>query len=309
MTTTDVSDIPGDSASEQVVKKRHPGRWVTGIVLTALVVLLAQSVVTNQRFRWSVVGHYLFDAHIMHGIRITLELTVLCMVVGILLGVVLAVMRLSANPVARVTAFGYISLFRGTPVLVQIIFWFNISALYPEITFDIPGLSLNANHIVTPIVAGVLGLGLQEAAFMAEIIRSGLTSVDHGQTEAARALGLNRHKILRRIILPQAMAVIVPPTGNEVIGMLKNTSLVSVVAVGDLLYSAQLIYSANFQTIPLLIVACIWYLVLTGIFSAGQMVVERHYTRGRSRPTQRRRPLRSAPGAIRAIATRAETPL
>jgi polar amino acid transport system permease protein len=163
---------------------------------------------------------------------------------------------------------------------VQLLFWYNIAALYPVITFGLPFVALNANQIVTPMTAAILGLALNEAAYMSEIMRAGLLSVDQGQSEAANALGLSRMQTLRRIILPQAMRVIIPPTGNETIGMLKTTSLVSVLAVADLLYSAQIIYSRNFQTIPLLIVASIWYLVVTTILTIGQYYLERHFARG-----------------------------
>jgi polar amino acid transport system permease protein len=264
-----------------VVKKRHVGRWITGAVLLVLVGLLLRSMLTNERFGWPTVGDYLFNARIIHGVYLTLVLTIVCMIIGIVFGVILAVMRLSSNPVARAVALAYSSFFRGTPILVQLIFWFNISALYPHLTFGLPGVDLNANKLVTPFLAGVLGLGLNEAAYMAEIVRGGIRAVDEGQVEAARALGLRKDQILRRIVLPQAMAIIVPPTGNEVVGMLKTSSLVSVLAVAELLYSAQLIYSVNYQTIPLLIVASLWYLALTAIFSTGQFWVERYYSRGR----------------------------
>jgi polar amino acid transport system permease protein len=265
-----------------VVRKRHLGRAVTGAILLLLLGLLLRSVLTNPRFGWPTVGTYLFNHDILHGVSLTLLLTVVCMLIGIALGVVLAVMRLSPNQVVRALALGYVSFFRGTPVLVQLIFWFNISALYPHLTFGLPGVDLDANKLVTPLLAGILGLGLNEAAYMAEIVRGGISAVDQGQVEAGRALGLRKGQILRRIVLPQAMAIIVPPTGNEVVGMLKTSSLVSVLAVGELLYSAQLIYSVNYQTIPLLIVASLWYLTLTAVFTAGQFWVERHYSRGRN---------------------------
>jgi len=275
--------VPATAADSPVgvVKKRHPGRWITGAVLVVLVGLLLRSMLTNARFGWSTVGEYLFNVRIIHGVYLTLVLTIICMLIGIVLGVILAVMRLSPNPVAQAVAVAYTSFFRGTPVLVQLIFWFNIAALYPHLTFGLPGVDLNANKLVTPFLAGILGLGLNEAAYMAEIVRGGIRAVDQGQVEAARALGLRKDQILRRIVLPQAMAMIIPPTGNEVVGMLKTTSLVSVLAVAELLYSAQLIYSVNYQTIPLLIVASLWYLALTAIFSTGQFWVERHYSRGR----------------------------
>jgi polar amino acid transport system permease protein len=197
------------------------------------------------------------------------------------LGVLLAVMRLSPNPLVSGGSGFYIWLFRGTPVLVQLLFWNFISALYP--TIDLGLTSFNANTLITPFAAAILGLGLNEGAYMAEIVRAGILSVDEGQTEAAHALGMTRLQTLRRIVLPQAMRVIIPPTGNETISMLKMTSLVSVIAYAELLYSAQLIYAENYKTIPLLIVASIWYLVFTTLLSIGQYFLERRFGRGRRR--------------------------
>ncbi len=278
--------VTDGSTSEQltVVPKRHPGRWVTAAVLLLIGAATLQSVITNPRFGWPVVNAYLRDVSIAGGLVTTLELTAVCMAVGILLGVVLAVMRLSVNPVVRSAAYVYVTLFRSTPVLVQLLFWYNLAALYPQLTFGIPGVSLDANQLISPIFAAILGLGLNEAAYMSEIVRAGIQSVDHGQSEAAGALGLTRTQTMRRVILPQAMRVIIPPTGNEVIGMLKTTSLVSVLAVPDLLYSAQIVYSRNFQTIPLLIVASIWYFVVTSILVIGQFYIERRFSRGNHRP-------------------------
>jgi polar amino acid transport system permease protein len=219
---------------------------------------------------------------------LTLELTVIAMVIGIALGVVLAVMRLSSNPMVSGVSWLYVWFVRGTPVLVQLLFWSFISALYPHVSLGVPFggpeiLGGSANTVITPIVAAILGLGLNEGAYMAEIVRAGILSVDEGQEEAAQALGMTRLQTLRRIVLPQAMRVIIPPTGNETISMLKTTSLVSVIAVTDLLYAVQLIYSQSFQQIPLLIVACIWYLVFTTLLSIGQYFIERHYGRGSRR--------------------------
>ncbi len=263
-----------------VVPRRHVGRWVSATIIVVLAALLVRSVVTNPRFGWDQVNLYLRDESIAQGLLITCYLTVLCMLIGAVIGVVLAVMRISANPVVRSAAFAYVSFFRGTPVLVQLLFWYNISALYPRITFGLPGVDLNANTLVTPLVAALLGLGLNEAAYMSEIVRAGILSVDHGQAEASSALGLTRLQTMRRIVLPQAMRVIIPPTGNETIGMLKTTSLVSVLAVHELLYSAQIISARNFQTIPLLIVASIWYLVVTTVLGIGQFYLERRFARG-----------------------------
>ncbi|MFD4606969.1 amino acid ABC transporter permease [Streptomyces sp. NPDC058440] len=263
-----------------VVPKRHPVRWLTAVVLLLVGVATLRSVFTNPRFQWDVVNTYLRDISIGRGLAVTLELTAICMVLGVALGVVLAVMRLSVNPVVRSAAFLYVSFFRGTPVLVQLLFWYNLAALYPTLSFGIPGLSLDANRLITPLVAAILGLGLNEAAYMSEIVRAGILSVEQGQAEAAGALGLTRTQTMRRVILPQAMRVIIPPTGNETIGMLKTTALVSVLAVPDLLYSAQILYSRNFQTIPLLIVASIWYMVVTSVLTIGQFYIERRFARG-----------------------------
>src|SRR3954452_11172940 len=242
---------------------------------------------TNPRFEWDVVGQFFTSSSILDGLRVTIELTIIAMVIGILLGVILAVMRLSANPLVAGASGLYIWFFRGTPLLVQLLFWNNISALYPKIGVGIPfGPDLfeaNANALITPFIAAVLGLGLNEGAYMAEIVRAGIISVDEGQTEAAQSLGMTRLQTMQRIVLPQAMRVIVPPTGNETISMLKTTSLVSVIAVSELLYTAQQIYAVNYQTIPLLIVASIWYLAVTSVLMAGQYYVERYFGRGASR--------------------------
>ena len=269
-----------DADELTVVPRRHIGRWIAAVIVVVIGVLLIRSVVTNPRFGWDQVNLYLRDVSIGQGLLVTCYLTVLCMIIGVVLGAVLAVMRLSANPIVRGASFAYVSFFRGTPVLVQLLFWYNISALYPTLTFGIPGVSLNANELVTPLIAALLGLGLNEAAYMSEIVRAGILSVDQGQGEAAGALGLSKLQTMRRIVLPQAMRVIIPPTGNETIGMLKTTSLVSVLAVHELLYSAQIISAKNFQTIPLLIVASIWYMVVTTILGVGQFYLERHYARG-----------------------------
>jgi polar amino acid transport system permease protein len=264
----------------KAVPVRHPGRWVSGAIVLVIVVLMVRSVATNKNFEWGVVGDYLFDSNILQGLLKTLYLTVISMVLGVVLGILLAVMRLSKNPLVSGASWFYIWIFRGTPLLVQIIFWFYLSALYKTITFGTPFISLDANDLITPFLAGVLALGLNEGAYMSEIVRAGILSVDEGQGEASSALGMSRSKTMRRIILPQAMRVIVPPTGNETISMLKNTALVYVIAVPDLLYSAQLIYSRTYQTIPLLLVASIWYLAITSIMSFGQYYLERYYARG-----------------------------
>src|SRR3954449_6515917 len=271
----------------KAVPVRHPGRWVAAAIVAVAAIALARSMATNPRFEWDVVGQYLTSSSILDGLRVTIELTVIAMVIGIVLGVILAVMRLSPNPLVAGASGVYIWFFRGTPLLVQLLFWNNISALYPKIAVGIPfGPDLfhaNANSLVTTFVAAVLGLGLNEGAYMAEIVRAGIISVDEGQTEAAHALGMTRLQTMRRVVLPQAMRVITPPTGNETISMLKNTALVSVIAYTELLYSVQLIYAQNFRQIPIMIVASLWYLIVTTVLSIGQYYIERYYGRGSAR--------------------------
>jgi polar amino acid transport system permease protein len=285
----EVADSEVRADEIKAVPVRHVGRWIAAAIVLLLAAVILHSVFANPRFQWGVFGDFLFDPRVLRGVRATLELTVVAMAIGIALGVILAVMRLSTNPLVSGASWIYIWFFRGTPVLLQILFWgIGISALYPKISIGIPFggpefASANANKLIVPFVAAILGLGLNEGAYMAEIVRAGIISVDEGQTEAAQSLGMTRLQTMRRIILPQAMRVIIPPTGNETISMLKTTSLVSVIAYSELLYAVQLIYSVNFKTIPLLLVAAAWYLFFTTILSIGQYYIERHYARGAMR--------------------------
>lgn len=263
----------------------HPVRRAIAVVIVVCVVITAWNMATNHRFGWDVVADYLFAPEILRGALLTVVLTVIAMIAGVALGTVLAVMRVSDNPIVSTISRLYIWFFRGTPLLVQLIFWYNIAALYPMISIGIPfgGPHIDlgsANTLITPLAAALLGLSLNEAAYMAEIIRGGIGSVDKGQYDAAHALGMKPVLLMRRVILPQAMRVVLPPTGNEVINMLKSTTLVSVLAISDLLYSAQIIYSANYRTIPLLIVASIWYLFATSVMSYFQDKLEKRYGRG-----------------------------
>jgi polar amino acid transport system permease protein len=268
----------------EAVPVRHWGRWIAAGIVLLIVASVIRSAITNDRFEWDVVGNYLFDSRILDGVVKTIELTVLGMAIGIALGVIIALMRLSRNPVLSTVSWVYIWFFRGTPLLVQILFFFNIAAIYPTIGLGIPFgptfAHINATNLITPFFAGMLALGLNEGAYMSEIVRAGIISVDEGQFDAAKAVGMTQGQTMRRVVLPQAMRVIIPPTGNETISMLKNSALVSVIAVAELLYSAQLIYSVNYKTIPLLIVASIWYLAATTVLSIGQYFLERHYGRG-----------------------------
>ncbi|HKD93706.1 MAG TPA: amino acid ABC transporter permease [Gaiellaceae bacterium] len=258
---------------------------MANLVVLFVVVCVIGSMVQNHRFEWSIIRHYLTHDTILRGLVVTLELTALSMVVGIALGVLLAIMRLSPNPLVSSISWVYIWFFRGTPVYVQILFWYNIAVLYPRIGIGLPFGGPQLTHInlashITPFTAGLLALGLNEGAYMSEIVRAGIISVDEGQTEAASALGMTRLLTLRRVVLPQAMRVIIPPTGNETISMLKTSSLVAVIAVTELLYSSQIIYYVNYRIPQLLIVASIWYLIVTSILSIGQYYLERHYARG-----------------------------
>lgn len=268
----------------QVVAASRPGLWIGTALVGAMLGWFAYTLITNPRFQWDVFGRYLFEPIILKGLGVTLWLTAVAMIVGMLLGLVLAIMRLSDGMILREASAAYIWFFRGTPALVQLIFWYNLAIIFPVIIIKIPfGPELyraSTNDLVTPYVAAILGLSLNEGAYLAEIVRAGLRSVDQGQTEAARALGMKPRQILRRIVLPQAMRFIVPPTGNQAIGMLKLTSLVSVIAMSDLLYSAQTIYGRTFETIPLLLVASFWYLAATTGMTLLQRQLERHYDKG-----------------------------
>ncbi len=296
MPSTEVTDGAGRPDDLVAVPVRRPGRWIAAAIVVVVAAALIRSVVTNPRFEWNVVGEYLFDRRILEGLLVTIELTVIAMAIGIALGVLLAVMRLSANPLVAGASWLYIWFFRGTPVLVQLLFWYYIAALYPKLGLGIPFgpafVHPNVNTLITAFRAGILGLGLNEGAYMAEIVRAGMISVDEGQTDAAQSLGMSRVQTLRRIVLPQAMRVIIPPTGNETISMLKTTSLASVIAVTELLYSAEQIFAVNYKTIQLLIVASIWYIVCTSVLYVGQHYLERHYGRGSSREVKAKRQLR-----------------
>lgn len=299
---TTTTEVALEGVPDRIDHRRRPLQWVLTAATVLLLAVLLQSVATNPRFQWTVVGQWLFSRTAMTGLLRTLELTVAAMTMGLLLGVLLALLRLSGNPLLSTVSWAYIWFFRGTPLLVQILFWGFISALYPRLSVDLPFLpelgSIGANELITVQVAAILGLGLNEAAYLAEIIRAGIQSVDEGQTEAAQALGMSRSRTLRRIVLPQAMRVVLPPLGNETISMLKTTSLVSVIAYAELLYSVQIVYSRTYQTIPLLIVASVWYLAITSLLSIGQYYLERHYGRGsaRSRPLTPLQRLRSTLG-------------
>lgn len=278
------ADAQSARAEDRVVPVRRWGQWGGTVAILVVVALLAISVASNPNFEWGTVFGYFFDGRILRGLGTTLLLTVIAMVVGILIGVLAAVCRQSRNIVLSGAAGLFVGFFRGTPLLVQLIFWFNFAALYPQLSLGVPFgatfLTADTNVLITPFLAAVLGLGLNEGAYMSEIVRAGLLSVDPGQVDAAEALGMRRSLVFRRIVLPQAMRVIIPPTGNQTISMLKTTSLVSVIAIPDVLFAAQTIYSRSFEVIPLLITVSLWYLIVTTVLSTGQYFVERHFKRG-----------------------------
>jgi polar amino acid transport system permease protein len=278
---------PGPSQPQWIRARpvRHYGRWLSAAVLLYVAFALLWSLAHNPIMNWHIVGQYMFKDLTLRGLVVTIELTVIAMVIGILGGTLLAVMRLSDNPVLSSMAWLYIWFFRGTPVLVQILFWAFLGALYPRLFCGLPftGIvfgSAQTSSVIGAFMAGILALGLNEAAYASELVRSGIISVDSGQRKAALSLGMSNGLTLRTIVLPQAMRVVIPPMGNETIGMLKTTSLVSVIAGADLLTNLQKAYAQNFQIIPLLVVASIWYLFLTTLLSIGQYFLERHYGRG-----------------------------
>ena len=272
----------------KAVPLRHPWRWITATIVLLLIGLFIYGAATNPNYHWDTYRAYLFDKRISTAAWNTLQLTFWAMVLGVGLGVMLAIMRLSPNGVLRSAAWVYLWIFRGTPVYVQLVFWGLFTSLYPHLAFGIPFIHqfahLNIQTLNAAFFFAALGLGLNEAAYMAEIVRAGIASVSEGQTEAATALGMSWSMTMRRIVLPQAMRVIIPPTGNEVISMLKTTSLVTAVPYTLDLYTTQRgIAGVIYQLVPLLLVASTWYLAITSVLMIGQHYLERYYARGSSR--------------------------
>ena len=276
-------DIP-DRIHALPVKRTGP--VVAAVIVALLAAMLVQGLVTNPRFEWNIVWKYLFNENVLEGISYTLLLTVISMVVAIILSVILAIMRKSSNPVLRGVSWFFIWFFRGTPVYTQLVFWGLFSVLVPKLSLGIPFTSvtfwsIDSSTIITAFNAAWIGLALNEAAYLSEIVRAGLEAVDPGQTEAAKALGMKPSLIMRRIILPQAMRIIIPPTGNETIGMLKTTSLVQAVPFTlELQFATNAIANRIYKPIPLLLVACIWYLLITSILMVIQSRLEKHFGKG-----------------------------
>jgi polar amino acid transport system permease protein len=268
-----------------VVPRRHPGRWLAGAVLAILVIQIGQAVSANPNFHWDVYLTYLFSPQVIRGVGWTLLLTVVAMTVAIVFAALLVVMRDSENPIIRGIAYGWVWFFRGTPIYTQLLFWGLFAVLFPNLSLSIPFgpelISVETKYIVTPAMAAILGLGFNESAYLTEIFRAGFNSLDRGQAEAAQALGMKPAKIWWRILMPQAMRVIIPPTGNETIGMLKMTSLVLAVPFTlDLTFATNAISNRLYLPIPLLLVAGTWYLAITSLLMIGQHFLERHFGKG-----------------------------
>jgi polar amino acid transport system permease protein len=289
MTDVDTS-APDAPAAIDAVPLRHPWRWVAAVVIIVLVGLFIWGAATNPAYRWSVFRQYVFNERVLSvGLVNTLQLTVYSMVIAIVLGIVLAVMRLSPNPIFKAVSWVYLWIFRGTPVYVQLVFWGLIPTIYQNVRLGVPFgpsfFAFNLQAFANFFVLAILGLALNEAAYMAEIIRAGISSVPEGQSEASTALGMSWGMTMRRTVLPQAMRVIIPPTGNEVISMLKTTSLVTAVPFTLDLFgiTSREIAAREFEPVPLLLVAAFWYLVVTSVLMVGQYYLERYYSRGASR--------------------------
>ncbi|MBW8486238.1 amino acid ABC transporter permease [Actinomadura parmotrematis] len=299
MTVTADDGGKGRPEAIRAVPVRHPGRWVGALVVLVLAAMFVHFLFTNDALNWPEQRKFMFSDAVLKGVRNTVWLTLAAMAGGITFGVVLALMRMSANPLMRGAAWFYLWFFRGTPLYTQLLIWGSIGALLPTISLGVPfGPEVHTwqtQKLINAALAAALGLILNEAAYMAEIVRAGILSVDTGQQEAASALGMSRGQTMRRVVLPQAMRVIVPPTGNETISMLKNTSLVAAVPYAELTWTAQTIYADTYQVIPMLIMACLWYLFLSSLLMVGQFYLERYFGRGFAgqggRPARRRIPL------------------
>ncbi|MFC0041842.1 amino acid ABC transporter permease [Actinomadura rayongensis] len=267
--------------------RRHPFRWLALAVILVLAAMFAHGLVTNPNLQWDVVRHYFTSADVLRGLRVTIELTAGTMIISIVLGTAVAALQMSGGPLLAGVAGVYVWVLRSVPLLVQLLFWFNISALYPRLSLGVPFgpefVSGNVNAFMTPWVAALVGLGLEGSAFVAETVRAGIRSVEPGQTEAARALGLRGPAIFRWIVLPQAIPVIIPSLANILVITLKATALVSVISLSDLLYTVETIYGRTYQPIPLLLTATIWYLILTLLLTLLQRGLERRFGRSARR--------------------------
>ncbi|MBB4780538.1 amino acid ABC transporter permease [Streptomyces rapamycinicus] len=277
-----VDALPEPSVLKRA-KRRRPGLLVANAIVLVLAAMAVTTIFTNPRFEWETVGKYFFEIRVMKGIGVSIGMTAATMVLSLVCGTLVALMRMGGSRLMSTVAAAFIWVFRSIPMLVQLLFWYNLAALFPTLSLGIPWgprfVTFDSNSVIGPLTAAIIGLTLHETAYIAELIRSGLLAVPDGQRQAASALGLTPAQIFFRITLPQALRVIVPPMGNELISLLKATSLVSVITLADLLYSVQLIYAKNFQTVPLLIVAAIWYMIITGVITLLQQRLERRLGR------------------------------
>lgn len=278
-------EVDDRDVAEPVVPLRHPWRYLAAVIVFAALACLIVALTINKNIEAGVISHYMMNPLILRGLELTIVIAVVSQLIGVGLGLIVALMRQSTNFVLSSISWLYIWFFRGTPLLVQLVFWANFGALYHHFVLGIPfthiyAASVPVNAILTNAVAGIVGLSLNQGAYMAEIVRSGLLSVDEGQSEAAMSLGMTRGLMMRRIVLPQAIRVMIPPTGNQFIMMIKDTSLLEVISAGELFTQTSDIYSRTFQEIPLLIVASLWYLALTSVLTVGQYYLERHFAHG-----------------------------
>ncbi|MBF6127231.1 amino acid ABC transporter permease [Nocardia brasiliensis] len=283
----DEHETPSQTTTPTVAKPWHPWRWVISAIALILLAQFVHGLVTNPGWDWPTFAKYITAKSVLSALRVTLELTAWGTALGFLLGTALAIARLSNNPVLRVISWCYIWAFRSIPLIVQLLFWFNIAYLYNTLSVGIPFgpafFTFEVNGVISGFTAAVIGLALHQAAYSAEIIRAGIISVDAGQLEAAAALGIPRVRQFRTIVVPQAMRSILPNATNEVISLFKGTSIVSVMAIAELFYQVQVIYGRNGRVVPLLMVATAWYIVLTTVLSVAQFYIERHYAKGAQR--------------------------
>lgn len=286
MTSDAAAPAGNGDLPDRILSRKTYGNWIAGVLVTFFALLMLKSAFTNENFSWPTFGKYVFSPEILLGLARTVELALIAMALSILFGIALAMMKQSANRVLNAVSGAYIWLFRATPLLVLLLLLYNLAALYPRISLGVPFgpdlITMDTNTVITVAGAAILGLTLHEAAYCAEIFRAGLVSVDHGQREAAEALGMSGRLMMRRIILPQAMRAIVPPLTNQFVNVVKTTSIVSVISMPELLYSAQIIYARTYETIPLLMVVTFWYLVLTGLLTIAQHYVEQYFNRGKA---------------------------
>ncbi|MEU2089176.1 amino acid ABC transporter permease [Nocardia beijingensis] len=293
------------AATPTVAKTRHPWRWVVSAVALIVLAQFVHGLATNPGWDWPTFAQYITAKSVLSALRVTLELTVWGTALGFLLGTALAIARLSNNPVLRVISWVYIWAFRSIPLIVQLLFWFNIAYLYQTLSVGVPFgpalFTFEVNGVISGFTAAVIGLALHQAAYSAEIIRAGFISVDAGQLEAAAALGIPRLRQFRTVVAPQAMRSILPNATNEVISLFKGTSIVSVMAIAELFYQVQVIYGRNGRVVPLLMVATVWYIVLTTVLSVAQYYIERHYAKGAHR-TPPPTPLQRAWRKLREVA-------